>query len=107
MTAQPDMVMTASPTREEGGQARRDVLYACQYLRMMSRAVLAAHGSKPVTAEDRQLLRAVPIGVMPPRRLPDGNESLADLCDGVGRAAQRLTRSAQLAAPGPTLVSVR
>jgi hypothetical protein len=92
------LVMMTPAGWAETSQSQRDLTAACQYLRMLAGAVRAAEEQEPVLAGDRELLRAIPVGVAPERRLPDGSETVAKLCQGVITAAERLGHSAGLAA---------
>jgi hypothetical protein len=92
------LVMMTPAGWAEPSQSQRDLTAACQYLRMLAGAVRAAQEQEPVLAGDRELLRAIPVGVAPERRLPDGSETVAELCKGVTTAAERLRHSATLAA---------
>lgn len=71
---------------------------ACQSLRILHGTIQAAHLREPVTNANRDLIRAVPVSIAPPRRLPDGTEPIGTLCDGVVNAAERLRHSASVAA---------
>src|SRR5262249_17113518 len=42
----------------------------------------------------RELLHAIPVNSLPPRRLPDGTESVAALCDGAVISAERVRQFA-------------
>jgi hypothetical protein len=92
------LVMMTPSGWAETSQSQRDLTAACQYLRMLAGAVRAAQEQEPVLAGDRELLRAIPVGVAPARRLPDGSETVAALCQGAITAAERLRHSARLAA---------
>jgi hypothetical protein len=56
----------------------------------LSASVQAAHQREPSSVVDGELLRSIPANVAPPRRLPDGTESVAALCEGTITTAERL-----------------
>jgi hypothetical protein len=74
----------------ELGNARQDLAAACRYLRLLAAVVRDAQHQEPVLADDRELMRAIPAGSMPARRLPDGSEPVGALCAGVIAAAERV-----------------
>ena len=69
---------------------------------MLYSAVEAARQREPVRADVREFLLATQLNMTPPRRLPEGGEDVAALCDGVVRAADRLRQSARQAAARPS-----
>ena len=85
--------------RQGGGRsrtatARRRLTAACQSLWALNSAVQTAHRQTPVSPAGRELLCAIPVNSLPPRRLPDGTESVAALCDGAITTAERVRQLA-------------
>jgi len=60
----------------------------------METSIRTAHQREPVSVSDRELLHAIPVNAVPPRRLPDGSEPVTSLCEGVIDAADRARHSA-------------
>lgn len=78
-------------------QPRDALRRTCQHLRMLG-SIQAANLGEPLRADERDLIRAIPVNITPPRRLPDADEPLTMLCEGVIGAAERLRHSARYAA---------
>lgn len=77
----------------------RDALHlTCQHLRILHGSIQAANLVEPLRTEERDLIRAIPVNITPPRRPPDGTEPLPALCAGVISAAERLRHAARRAA---------
>lgn len=71
-------------------EARQNLNAACQWLWVLDSCVGAAHRHEPVRASDLDLLRAIPVNELPPRRLPARAEQVAGLCQGVISSAERV-----------------
>jgi len=89
-----DLALSASASGPGTGQARRRLTAACQSLWALNSAVQTAHRQTPASPADRELLCAIPVNSLPPRRLPDGTESAAALCDGAITTAERVRQLA-------------
>jgi hypothetical protein len=95
------------------GDARRRLNAACQWLWVLHASTQSAREREPVSAADRDLLRAVPLNALPPRHVPDGSERMDQLCDGVVDCAERVRHGAWGLArraawsPGMSLASLR
>ena len=94
-------------------ESRRQLNAACQWLWILSTSTEAAQRGEPVPASDAELLRAIPVNVPPPRRLPGASDSVAGLCEGVISSAERVRHAEWAAArqpgwsPGLTADSLR
>ena len=71
-------------------EARQNLNAACQWLWVLDSCIGAAHRHEPVRASDLDLLRAIPVNELPPRRLPARAEQVAGLCQGVISSAERV-----------------
>ncbi len=89
----------SAPPRCGTEQARWNLNAACQWLWVLDSAVQAAQRHDPVTATDVALLAAVPVNAPTPRRLPDGAETAAELCQGAIGCAERVRHIARAAVP--------
>ena len=89
-----DLALSASASGPGTGQARRRLTAACQSLWALNSAVQTAHRQTPVSPAGRELLCAIPVNSLPPRRLPDGTEWVAALCDGAITTAERVRQLA-------------
>jgi hypothetical protein len=89
-----DLALSASASGPDTVQARRRLNAACQSLWALNSSVQTAHRQKPASQVGRQLLHAIPVNSLPPRRLPDGTESVAALCDGAIATAERVRQLA-------------
>jgi hypothetical protein len=85
-----DLALASSQPGRNRAEARHALNAACQWLWVLNASVQAAHQREPVSTADSELLRAVPVNVPPPRRLPDGSESVTALCEGTVDTAKRL-----------------
>jgi len=105
--------LALSPDARGTAGARRALAAACQWLSIFSAAIATAHLEEPVSAGDRELLLAIPLNELPPRRLPDGSEPVGNLCDAVTGSAQRARHAAWITAaqatwsPGTSETSLR
>jgi hypothetical protein len=82
-------------------EALRRLSAACHWLQVMDNSVQAAERQHPVSAADRALLQALPVNERPPRRLPNLNEPVRGLCEGVIATAERARHAAWLSASEP------
>jgi hypothetical protein len=89
-----DLALSASASGPGTGQAPRRLTAACQSLWAVNSAIQTAHRQRPVSSADRELLCAIPVNSLPPRRLPEGTESVAALCDGAITTAERVRQLA-------------
>jgi hypothetical protein len=89
-----DLALSASASGPGTGQARRRLTVACQSLWAVNAAVQTAHRHKPASSAGRELLCAIPVNSLPPRRLPEGTESVSALCDGAITTAERVRQLA-------------
>jgi hypothetical protein len=81
----------ARPSDASAGVLNRSALQgAAAWLWEVGVAVTPAQVADPVTADDWGLLRAIPAARRPGRVVPDGRESVAELCAGVPVTAERL-----------------
>jgi hypothetical protein len=67
---------------------------ACGWLLVLSAGVQAAQRTAPVSAADRDLLRAIPLNAPLPRPILDGGEPVASLYDAVITSAERARHAA-------------
>jgi hypothetical protein len=87
-----------SPDVAGDAQAQRRLLAACQWLWMLDASVRAAQCHKPIGRTAGELLSAIPVNTLPPRRVLHGGEPVAMLCDGAIASAERVRHLAWLAA---------
>ena len=73
--------------------ARRRLSTACQWAWILDAAVRVADRKEPLREADRELLRTIPVSVLPPYRQPEPDESVQDLCQGIREAGERLRRA--------------
>jgi hypothetical protein len=85
-----DLALAGSQPGRSNAEARRALNAACQWLWVLSSSVQAAHQREPVSTADGELLHAIPANIPPLRRLPDGSESVAALCEGMINTAERM-----------------
>jgi len=104
----------AGPARPKGTEHDRIRLAtACRWLHTSEAAARSASRAEPVTSRDRELLRAIPANARRPRRLPDGTETVAELCQGVISCAERVRHHAWTSSvtrrrsPGLTITSLK
>ena len=93
------LALSRAPAQRDTGEARRRLNAACQWLQILDSTVQAAHRDHPVSAEDARLLQAIPVNAIPARRVPDGTETIPDLCQGTLGSAERIRHVAWLLAP--------
>ena len=74
-------------------QARRRLATACQWAFILDAAVRTADRREPASAAHREELRGVPSSVLPTSRLPEANESIVGLCQGIRETGERLRRA--------------
>jgi hypothetical protein len=89
-----DLALSASASGPGTGQTRRRLNAACQSLWAMHSSVQTAHRQRPASPVGRELLCAIPVNSLPPRRVPEGTESVAALCDGAVTSAERVRQLA-------------
>jgi hypothetical protein len=93
------LALSRAPAQRDTAEARRRLNAACQWLWVLDSAVQAAHRNDPVSAEDVRLLYAVPVNAVPDRRVPDGTETVQELCHGALGSAERVRHVAWLLPP--------
>ena len=74
---------------------------ACGWLQVLSTCVQAAQQADPVSADDRDLLLAIPLNAPLPRPLLDGSEPVATLYDAVITSAERARHAAWVTSTQP------
>jgi hypothetical protein len=74
--------------------ARGGLHRACEWLLVLSAGVQAAQRDAPVSAAERDLLRAIPLNAPLPRPILDGGELVACLYDAVITSAERARHAA-------------
>jgi hypothetical protein len=95
------------------GDGRRRLNAACQWLWVLHASTQAAQQHEPASTADHELLCAMPLNALPPRRVPNGSERVDQLCDGLVDCAERVRHGAwglaERAAwsPGMSLASLR
>jgi hypothetical protein len=107
--------LALSPSPEVRGtvEARRALAASCHWLSIFAAAIATADLREPVSAGHRELLLAIPLNELPPRRVPDGSEPVNGLCEGVTGSAQRARHATWIAAsqatwsPGTSGTSLR
>ena len=82
--------LALAPGPRGTAEARQKLNAACQWLWVLDSSVRAAQRREPLRAADLELLRAIPVNALPPRRLPAPAESVAGLCQGVISSAERV-----------------
>jgi len=103
----------ARPGMRGTGEARRRMETVGHCLWSVHAAVQAAHQHDPVSADDRRLLHAIPVNMPQPRCVPDGTETIGDLCAGIISTAERVRHAAPIPPrqpawdPGLTITSLR
>ena len=94
-------------------EARRKLNAACQWLWALNTSVQTAHQRDPATMADRELLAAIPVNSLPPRRVPGAGEPVSALCQAAITSAERIRHLAWASArqapwsPGMTATSLR
>jgi hypothetical protein len=92
------LAVSRSPDVARDGQAQGRLLAACQWLWMLDASVRAAQHHEPMGRTAGELLSAIPVNTLPPRRVLHGGEPVAMLCDGAIASAERVRHLAWLAA---------
>ncbi len=101
-----------APCQRGSWAARRDLNAACQWLWVFVATVKSAQRQDPVPAATRDLLRQIPVNVLPARRVPAVGEPVAAFCDGAISTAERIRYAARSLAsdaswsPGMTITSL-
>jgi len=85
-----DLALSPTPGEPEDAEDRRRLNAACQWLWVADASVRAAHRREPLSARDHELLQAIPVNALPPRRVPGGREPVTALCEGVITSAERV-----------------
>src|SRR6266496_4277335 len=107
------LALSRSPGARGTADARGALGAAGQWLSIFTAAIATAQLQEPVSDGGRDLLLAIPLNELPPRRVPDGSEPVESLCEGVTGSAQRASHAAWLAAaqatwsPGTSETSLR
>jgi hypothetical protein len=91
----------SGPGWRGGRDERRRLNAACQWLWALDSAVRSAQRSEPLSADDVRLLHAIPANTRPPRRVPVGTETVADLCQGATVSAERIRHATRVLVPDP------
>ena len=81
------------PADPEAIEAWRRLQGAAGQLRELGAAVQVAQWQAPVLLEQRQLLEAIPVNVMPAVQVPPPEASISDLCAGIIGTAQRANQA--------------
>ena len=87
-------------------QARRRLATACQWALILDAAVRTADRREPASAAHREELARIPSSVLPASRLPEANESIADLCQGIQRDGRATAPRIMVSRPGRSLVAM-
>lgn len=106
--------LALSPNAREPSttEVRRRLNAACQWLWVLNASVKAAQDREPVTATGTMLLHAIPVNVLPRRRILGTGDPVMALCEGVIGSAERVRhlawRSAEQAtwSPGMSATSL-
>jgi hypothetical protein len=93
------LALSGPPILRGTEEQRRMLNAACQWLWILDANVLEAHRHDPVSADDAELLRAIPVNALAPRHLPVGDETVTRLCQGTTDTAERVRHAACLAVP--------
>src|SRR6266851_3683039 len=80
-------------------QEQRRLNTACQWLWRLASAVEEAQRQEPVLEDDIRMLHAIPVNRLEARRLPDGRETVGELCRGSIDCAERVQHVATVAVP--------
>ena len=94
-----DLALSARSPDTAG--AARGLRSACGWLQVLSTCVQAAQRTDPVSADDRDLLLAIPLNAPLPRPILDGGEPVASLYDAVITSAERARHAAWMAGTQP------
>jgi hypothetical protein len=82
--------------RHGTGDERWRLNAACQWLWVLDSAVQAAQHRQPVSAAEIQLLHAIPVNALAPRRIPGATETITSLCQGTTSTAERIRHAATI-----------
>jgi hypothetical protein len=93
------LALSGPPILRGTEEQRRLLNAACQWLWILDATVLDAHRHDPVSAADAELLHAIPVNALAPRRIPVGDEAVTRLCQGTTDTAERVRHAARLAVP--------
>jgi len=88
--------------RHGTGDERWRLNAACQWLWVLDSAVQAAQLRQPVPAAQIQLLHAIPVNTLAPRRIPGATETITSLCQGTTSTAERIRHAATITIPDAT-----
>jgi hypothetical protein len=93
------LALSGPPILRGTEEQRRMLNAACQWLWILDANVLEAHRHDPVSAADAELLHAIPVNALEPRRIPAGDETVTRLCQGTTGTAERIRHAAHTAVP--------
>jgi hypothetical protein len=93
------LALSGPPILRGTEEQRRMLNAACQWLWILDANVLEAHRHDPVSAADAELLHAIPVNALAPRRIPVGGEAVTRLCQGTTDTAERVRHAALAAVP--------
>jgi len=93
------LTLASQPTGND--RTRQQLTAACRRLQTIDTAARTAYQQQPIGRPGHDLLRAIPVNMLPPPRTPTGRESVAELCAGAIRSATRLRRLAWTSAQQP------
>ena len=99
--AAPCTDLALSARSPDTADARRGLRGACGWLQVLSTCVQAAQQADPVSADDRDLLLAIPLNAPLPRPILDGSEPVASLYDAVITSAERARHAAWVTSTQP------
>jgi hypothetical protein len=93
------LALSGPPILRGTEEQRRMLNAACQWLWILDATVAEAHRHDPVSAADAELLHAIPVNALAPRRIPVGDETVTRLCQGTTDTAERVRHAAGIAVP--------
>jgi hypothetical protein len=96
------LALPASAKVSGDDQARRRLNTACQWLWVLEASARAASQHALADDTERELLSAIPVNILPPRRVLRGGEPVAVLCEGAINSAERVRHLAWMAADRTT-----
>ena len=99
--AAPCTDLALSSRSPDTADARRGLNSACGWLQVLSASVQAAQRPDPVSADDRDLLHAIPLNAPLPRPILDGSEPVTALYDAVITSAERARHAAWVTSTQP------
>ncbi len=99
--ANPCADLALSARSPDTADARRGLRAACGWLQVLSASVQAAQRTEPVTADDRDLLLAIPLNAPLSRPVLDGSEPVTVLYDAVITSADRARHAAWVTGTQP------